>query len=911
MTMETVLFWAFAVIAAAVLDLWLLPRLWRNWERTGKLAAARARLASWQARWQSWGGRLAARAKASAAPASSRAQNGQRSLPAPTPVSVSPDIIQPAHSRAEPELIPENMPVIAAPPAEAPVSLGATPTSSAADIRLVTEISQAPPSETAPVPTTRIHVTFDLAPGARVRVTAEDLPGLAPAVSVVVDQADRAPALTPERARAAAAARRWPSIRVGAQNLVGAGERLGRSLVQRARAIPMSLELALFWGALGIYLLTRLIGLDRYPIYFFTDEAVHTVLASNFLRDGFKNTSGEFLPTFFSLGPSFNLNGVSVYLQVLPLLLFGKSVFVTRATSVFITLLGTAAVGLTLRDIFKVRYWWTAVLLLTITPAWFLHSRTAFEYAEVAAFYGAFIYFYLRYRCGSPRWLYGAVVTGALVFYTHGLGEVLILSTAALLFLIDLPYHLKNRAVVGRGAALALILALPYVRFSLGHGSEFIAELRQRGSYWAEPSLSLVARLSHFASEYIYGFSPLFWYFPETRDIVRHVMNGYGNILWPTLPFALLGLAQVFRKFRQAAYRVILVMLLTTPIASALVAIGVPRMLWFLMPITVITALGLSAVMEWLERRRWPAAALSLSLFAVLTGFSFYMLYDALTNGPLWSKDYTLYGMQYGAKQLFGDAIPAYLKRDPQVRFEVSPSWANGTDQFIPFFLSSSEQARVQLRNIDYYLANRQPIDPNAIQVMTRDECARALASPKIKRVTVEQVLLYPDGTPGFYFVRLAYSDNADAIFQAEREERQKPVVEQFELDGQMVTVSHSLLGSGQLQDVFDDDPFTLVRGLEANPLVFDLTFSQPRPVTELSADFGTMPNFTVSVSLYAPGSSDPVVFSQTYLDSPRDPHYDLPLPGAPPLVARMRIEVKDNTAGNNAQIHVRTLRIR
>jgi hypothetical protein len=95
------------------------------------------------------------------------------------------------------------------------------------------------------------------------------------------------------------------------------------------------------------------------------------------------------------------------------------------------------------------------------------------------------------------------------------------------------------------------------------------------------------------------------------------------------------------------------------------------------------------------------------------------------------------------------------------------------------------------------------------------------------------------------------------------------------------------------------------------NPLVFDFAFSQPIPITQLSATVGSMENFTVSVMLYAPGATDPAVISRQYTGLPADPRIDLPLPGAPPAVARMRIELKNNLSEDTAQIHVRELAIK
>ena len=98
-------------------------------------------------------------------------------------------------------------------------------------------------------------------------------------------------------------------------------ERFGAAWKARARANAGGVLLA---AALAIYLLVRVIELDAFPIYFFTDEAVQTVRAAELVRDDF-SSGDEYLPTYFNNGGQYNL-GVSVYLQVIPYLLFGKSV---------------------------------------------------------------------------------------------------------------------------------------------------------------------------------------------------------------------------------------------------------------------------------------------------------------------------------------------------------------------------------------------------------------------------------------------------------------------------------------------------------------------------------------------------------------------------------------------------------
>jgi hypothetical protein len=87
--------------------------------------------------------------------------------------------------------------------------------------------------------------------------------------------------------------------------------------------VRVNWEVILFAAAVVVYLLVRVIRLPDFPIYFFTDEAVQTILAQDFLRDGYMGYDKEFFPTYFLNSYQYNL-GVSVYAQVLPYVLIWK-----------------------------------------------------------------------------------------------------------------------------------------------------------------------------------------------------------------------------------------------------------------------------------------------------------------------------------------------------------------------------------------------------------------------------------------------------------------------------------------------------------------------------------------------------------------------------------------------------------
>jgi len=363
----------------------------------------------------------------------------------------------------------------------------------------------------------QVNLTMDLAPGTRLRVTVEALPASSETSDdndfitsqTIISNGEPISVILPATP-STNTLEQVPQITRGQVALVGFWARLLATL----KRWPYSLERTLFGLALLVYLSTRLIGLLDFPIYFFTDEAAQTVLAADLVRDNFRNEDKTYLPTYFKNGGQYNLS-VSVYAQVLPYLLFGKSAFVTRLVSVLITMLAAICVGLMLRDIFKIPYWWSGVLLLSVTPAWFLHSRTAFETVIFVSLYAATLYAYLLYRFRSPNYLYITLIFAALAFYTYSPGQVVIAVTGVLLLISDIRYHWENKKFALRGLGLVILLALPYIRFRITHPDAPTDHLRRLGSYWIQ-SIPFQEKLKHFWSEYIYGLSPVTGSSPTT-----------------------------------------------------------------------------------------------------------------------------------------------------------------------------------------------------------------------------------------------------------------------------------------------------------------------------------------------------------------------------------------------------------
>lgn len=675
-------------------------------------------------------------------------------------------------------------------------------------------------------------------------------------------------------------------------------ERIGARGSIRIDVDLAALPAVLVWLSLGFYLVVRLVALPDFPIYFFTDEAIQTVQAADLVRLGFHNQQGELLPTFFQNGHQYNL-GVSVYLQVIPTLLFGKSIWVTRGAAVLATLLAAASAGLILDKVFHSRQPWLGILILSATPAWFLHSRTAFETALAVSWYAVFLVLYMLYRSGRVRCLYAAALFGALAFYTYNPMRVIMLVTAGLFFLSDLPFHLRQKTVLAKTLGLCALLALPFFRFLLTHPDATALQMRLLGSYWVA-DIPLWQKLSTFAGTYLNGLDPRYWYIPHTQDLARHTMAGYGHLLVYLLPLGLAGVCLALCRIRQWQYRTLLLAVLAVPSGAALVQVGITRTLVMVIPMTILTALAAQGLIDWLaRRRRLLGLGASLALSLALVGVNAYMLVDSLSGGPLWYKDYTLTGMQYGAKQVFGE-VAAYLGQNPDARVIVSPNWSNGTDVVARFFFS--DPLPISLAGPVAFFKKVLPFDENTLLVMTPEEFA-SIPTTRFSEVRVEQIIPYPDGRPGFYFVHLKYVENVQAVIDAEEAERRRLMNGRFLMNGYTVDVTYPKLDIGSPDQFFDKNGETLARSWAFNPLELTLDFPVCYPAEGLLLRVGGAPT-DITIKVWFEGAKEPFELARSLPSATlvRDVSFDFPQPGQ---VSRLWLSIKNTDDPPEANVHL------
>jgi hypothetical protein len=660
-------------------------------------------------------------------------------------------------------------------------------------------------------------------------------------------------------------------------------------------------NLVFFILTLAVFLATRLIGLERFPIYFFCDEAVQTVQATRFVANGFRDELGQLFPTYFRNGDSFNLS-IGVYLQILPQMVFGHSVFVARATQVLVLFTAMAAVGLMLRDFFRLRFWWVGVLVLSAMPGWFLHTRIAFELMLATSCYVWFLYFYLRYRHGKTRSVFPALLFGALTFYGYNTFQPVVVVTALLLAAVDAPYHWKHWKTVIWAIPFLFVLVLPYLRFLHVHPVEIHERLRWLYSYWADPALSVSQKLQAYGSKYIHSFLSPYWFRVDNDgEIPRHLVKGRAQLSTLVLPFAVVGFLLCALKARQPAQRTLLVALIAAPVGTALVALGITRAMTFVVVVAMLAAVAADALLR-IASRLAPPVLLATVVFLSLAGGQGYLLADALRNGPTWFTDYGLYGMQWGASQVF-EPVKQYARHYPDAAILISPVWTNGADDILNFFLPGSTHVRVCC-NIDALRYRRMDIPDQTLLVMTEAEYQTLAGDRRFADVRLEKTLNYPDGSPGFRFVWLRYAPDFEEQQAAVRESWHKLRQEEMQLDGETVRVGHSAFDIGGIQGLFDGDPATLVRTENANPAVIVVQFPHPRPIRGIRLTTASM-DFELGVSTTGPTGSKE--WNRVYRDLAWNPTVELTWPVE--SVDQIRLEIRRMDVEEPDHVHVRDLK--
>ena len=377
------------------------------------------------------------------------------------------------------------------------------------------------------------------------------------------------------------------------------------------------------------------------------------------------------------------------------------------------------------------------------------------------------------------------------------------------------------------------------------------------------------------------------------------------------LPF-LIGALAVVSTLLRPLHQVLLVAFFAGAAPVIFVESHIQRVFYIVAPCCYIIAIGIDLAVKWMSRI--VPYSILLAAFALgLTSQGVLMLREAVNDASVWYPVYGLGGMQWGARQLFADAIPRFLREHPGVTLVPSGNWANGADIFPEFFLSTEQRSR--LTPPPFELLHPEPEDriPNSyVFILSRDDQKTLRESGMFMPFKPLLTVNDPDGRPGFIFTELKYVSNIDEILAPERELRRSPVTERAEIWGSAASVTFSKQDMGQIQDILDGDRTTLLRGMSANPFILDMKFETPVKGRRIQGVFFPM-RFLCVAEIWTPSSKTPVRVEvrQDESDPRRDSEAVLVLSDSPLEISRIRLEIHElSLPPDRAHVHIRELNL-
>ncbi|MEJ2562891.1 MAG: hypothetical protein P8Z42_09395 [Anaerolineales bacterium] len=176
----------------------------------------------------------------------------------------------------------------------------------------------------------------------------------------------------------------------------------------------------------------------------------------------------------------------------------------------------------------------------------------------------------------------------------------------------------------------------------------------------------------------------------------------------------------------------------------------------------------------------------------------------------------------------------------------------------------------------------------------------------KVTDIRVEKMLKYPDGSDGFFFIRMNYAPDIDERLAAEKAARQQPVTDYVEIGGHLVEIEHSQIDLGKIEYIFDDDPFTLIRTFDINPFTINFNFPRPISLNGIVATTGSM-DIVFSARLYGDWGPEPIDISETFTNLEDDPTVELAVPDGPKEVTRIEITILGQGLSDE-KVHIRDI---
>lgn len=361
------------------------------------------------------------------------------------------------------------------------------------------------------------------------------------------------------------------------------------------------------------------------------DEAAMGYNAVLVSRTG-HDQNGRFLPLFVAIDSTDWKQPITFYSTVLGFKLFGASYFVLRAVSVVMLLLSGLIIFWLVKEGVGERVAFIGLLIFLTVPAVMIQSHLALENIAPIPFVSLWLLMLAKYhRTLKNHFLVLAgMFLGISLFSYPGMRLIApVLFLASLFFIVYLGYPKKNRTKLYRSLASFILGFVPFPLIILA-----IRDLYP-GAILAHNRPRIVSSYQDFFLPYLSYFDWSFL-FLKGDATPYHSTGKQGVFLLAALPLFILGLVRVIQKKDPFLCFTALIFFLM-PLLYGLTGTGSiyrsSRLLAFLPPFTLITALGLSALLN-IKDWRWKISSLVIASLLIILNYLDFVV-DYWYNYPL------------------------------------------------------------------------------------------------------------------------------------------------------------------------------------------------------------------------------------------------------------------------------------
>lgn len=407
-------------------------------------------------------------------------------------------------------------------------------------------------------------------------------------------------------------------------------------------------------GILFIAAFLRFYKLSSNPPGLYVDEAATGYNALSILKTG-KDEYGKSFPVFFRSFGDYKMP-LNVYLTVLPVWLFGLSVFSVRFLSAFFGTITTFLIYGLAKKIFKKNEKLAplSALVYAISPWSIFISRVCFE-GNIALFLllSALLLQLKALEKKNSKIMAFSILVYALSVYSYHterfIAPVMMLSVLLINYGRTIRKNIGN--ILWPFLFLVLLLSSQIILFFSAAGQARIEALAVEGN-----------SVRNFFSLYTSYFSPRNLFFDPDPDLQRSFPELSIFYSWMIIPF-IFGLCLFILGKSDIKKRIFLVFLLVSPIPAALTRdpFSTYRSYPMIFPYAVIIGLGIEKIISFLSSRK-AKIAICFLLFIFSMGCLYRSVFILFPNERFssWS-----FGYSQAAKFIQSNSYPRVLFNDP------------------------------------------------------------------------------------------------------------------------------------------------------------------------------------------------------------------------------------------------------